>query len=646
MVYGVKLWPIGQALFASFRDRSQAFRRLGRMWEKTLVKSTIIPAKHSHCSRSSLGWVRLLSLFRRQPSKRAHLALALAMGLAVVSSGAHSWAASGDSAAKASIDQAINVHYLATNFEKAEQVLQDTIASCAGSCSPGVVARAWMYIGIIRGAGNQDLGGARDAFDQAVAVDSSVALDADLATDELRQSFEAAKANPGAAPSDEADFLDAVREEEPEAAASSTSGSATTVGNMRCTPDVTEVENRRPIPVSCETDEEATRATLYFKPNGMFRFSQISMHLDGDSWRGQIPCTATGPTGPLEWYVVAMDTGGLALDQHGSQDDPVTVSVVNSTTQAPPAYPGEQAPDRCLDPSDCPEEMRGTPACPVETDSGEGGAGAGWGLGCEKQNDCQSGLACIRGTCETPSSCEVDSDCVGGGICSDAMCTYSDDGSSSGPAPKNLVGLHAALDFVQMSGEGICKENPDFVCFVQDQPYYIGTDPNSVGGSFGSSLDPATVRVLLSYERIFANRFGLEGRAGVAFNTAPNSGLLVHIGVRAKYWFSGTAKGFRPYVMLGGGYGQVDGKKLVIVQEGAGTSDGWGRANNSCPDPSAPCNLNVNAYKKLGTSFVTAGGGAFWNLGGHGPALEFNVRYMMPASGLVLQPNLGYLVGF
>lgn len=614
------------------------------MWEKTLVKSTIIPAKHSCCARPTAGWLPFLSLFRRQPSQRSRWVLAIALGLAVSSSAAYGWAASGDSAAKSNIDQAINVHYLATNFEKAEQLLLDTIASCGGSCSPEVVARAWMYIGIIRGAGNQDLTGAREAFDQAVAADPNVALDGDLATDELRQSFESAKANAGSAPAGEDEFLDAVREEDE--FESAMSGASASVGNMRCTPDVTEVENRRPIPVSCETDEQATQATLYFKPNGMFRFSQISMRLEGDSWRGQIPCTATGPTGPLEWYVVAMDTGGMVLDQYGSQDGPMSVSVVTTTTQQPPAYPGQAPPERCLDPSECPEEMRGTPACPVEADSGEGGAGVGWGLGCEKQSECSAGLACIRGTCETPSSCEVDADCVGGGICADAVCSYSDDGSSAGPAPKNLVGLHFGLDFTQLSGEGICKDNTEFVCFVQDEPYYIGTDPNSVGGSFGNSIDLATVRVLLSYERIFANRFGIEGRAGVAFNGAPNSSLLVHLGVRAKYWFSGTARGFRPYVMAGGGYGQVDGKKLVIVQEQTGTTDGWGRVTGACPDPTVPCNLNVNAYRKLGTSFITGGGGAFWNLGGHGPAFEVNVRYMMPASGLVFQPNVGYLVGF
>jgi hypothetical protein len=58
-----------------------------------------------------------------------------------------------DNAANKKIDEAINEHYLATDFDKAEGVLTGTVTACGDKCSPGVLARAWMYVGIVRGSG-------------------------------------------------------------------------------------------------------------------------------------------------------------------------------------------------------------------------------------------------------------------------------------------------------------------------------------------------------------------------------------------------------------------------------------------------------------------------------------------------------------
>ncbi|HEX3871398.1 MAG TPA: hypothetical protein VHV77_13225, partial [Pirellulales bacterium] len=58
-----------------------------------------------------------------------------------------------DNAASKKIDEAINEHYLATDFDKAEGVLTGTINACGEKCSPGVIAKAWMYVGIVRGSG-------------------------------------------------------------------------------------------------------------------------------------------------------------------------------------------------------------------------------------------------------------------------------------------------------------------------------------------------------------------------------------------------------------------------------------------------------------------------------------------------------------
>ncbi|HET9953066.1 MAG TPA: hypothetical protein VFQ61_01110, partial [Polyangiaceae bacterium] len=54
-----------------------------------------------------------------------------------------------DAAANRKIDEAINTHYLATDFDKAEAVLTGTIKACDDKCSPQTLAKAWMYVGIV-----------------------------------------------------------------------------------------------------------------------------------------------------------------------------------------------------------------------------------------------------------------------------------------------------------------------------------------------------------------------------------------------------------------------------------------------------------------------------------------------------------------
>lgn len=98
-------------------------------------------------------------------------------------------AAPRDAAATKKIDEAINTHYLATEFDKAEATLTGTINACGDKCSPAVIAKAWMYVGIVRGSGKNDLKGAKEAFQKAVAADAKVTLDEALATPETKKAF-------------------------------------------------------------------------------------------------------------------------------------------------------------------------------------------------------------------------------------------------------------------------------------------------------------------------------------------------------------------------------------------------------------------------------------------------------------------------
>ena len=84
-------------------------------------------------------------------------------------------AAPKDGAALKKVDEAINVHYLATEFDKAEAMLLGVIKACGKDCSPSVIGKAYMYVGLVRGSGKNNLAGAKDAFEKAKAADPAVA---------------------------------------------------------------------------------------------------------------------------------------------------------------------------------------------------------------------------------------------------------------------------------------------------------------------------------------------------------------------------------------------------------------------------------------------------------------------------------------
>lgn len=561
-----------------------------------------------------------------------------------------------DKSANAKIDEAINVHYLSTNFEKAEGLLRGTLKACGDRCSPAVKARAWMYVGIVRGAGFQDMDGAAAAFMEAVTLYPKVELDRDLSTDDLKTLFDETGGSTSAPSSSDEDV---------EVSLDEGIGGAPG-GAMSCTPEVAEVETRRPVPVACETSQPATRALLYYKEFGASKWTQTAMGKSGTRWLAQIPCSATGLQGSLEWYVVATSAKGQPIDSYGSEAAPVEIMLVASTTLPPPAHPGKDAPPRCADLAECPEEMRGTPACPDTGGSGSGGGGS-WGDSCRRNSDCGSELVCLSGACESPPSCETDADCSGG-VCEAFLCRYDDEGgaSTSADGPKNLISIQIGLDLAQVGDEGICNSlsGSGYVCYVDGQTYAVPQfaangaisqyhHPESLSydaqqsGVIGSALAPSTVRILATYERLITPNIGIEGQAGTAFGGAPASSIakLLHLAVRGKYWFSGTGPGLRVYGSLGGGIGQVDAKKSVYVAEFAQDNSIFYQL--SCDPVTEPtCVRSVSAYKSLGTSFVTGGLGAFLNLGGHGPNLELNARVLFPESGFVIAPMGGYSFGF
>ncbi len=567
-----------------------------------------------------------------------------------------------DNAANKKIDEAINEHYLATDFDKAEGVLTGTVTACGDKCSPQVIARAWMYVGIVRGSGKNDQAGAREAFQKAIATDPEVKLDTALATPDTQKTFDGVGGASGSA----------TTPEPTPAPPAPAGGEEEGPGGMRCTPDAMEIETRRPIPVECQTDEEAATVELRYKPFGG-DWKTVKMTKVGDAFRGEVPCDETKTAGDLKVYARAKDAAGETTDNWGSKNSPINYTLGESVQAEPPAFPGEAAPARCADSAECPPDF---PGC----GDGKARGDVDWGGPCENSTQCKRGLLCESGVCETAPSCDVDSDCSTG-KCTDGKCDVGDDdGASSGPYKKNWFGLHYGIDIAVIGGSNVCGDGGGYECYTagsRSEPY---GGPPYPGTGIDTGTAMGTHRIMLSYDRAFTanimggvrlgwalfggppaiTSFGREDDPTTAEDESLDpsddkkiSFLPVHAEARFSYWFGRGAlgkKGLRPYVFLGGGLAQVDAKVPVTVYDCHGHPTGQNCVDGveppAGPDESTLPQKKLDAWKKLGQGFVTAGGGLVYAFTGNlGVQANFNFMYMLGSSGPVLEPSLGFVYG-
>ena len=549
-----------------------------------------------------------------------------------------------DNAASKKIDEAINEHYLATDFDKAEQVLTGTVVACGDKCSPPVIAKAWMYVGIVRGSGKNDQAGAKDAFQKALATDPTVKLDTQLATPETQKTVNDLSAGGGATAAVAA----------PAAAANEDAGDK---GGLKCTPDVRELQTLRPIPLECTSDEEVASMEIRYKPFGSDEWKAVKMKKVGDAFRGEVPCEATGSAGTLKVYVRAKDASGESVDSFGSKAKPIEFMALEASHATPPSYPGEAAPARCMAKEECPPDF---PGC----QSGPARGNKAWGQSCEATNECKLGLQCgSDGTCQAPASCETNADCDSG-VCTDNVCAESEAAAPSS-YKKNWLGLHFAQDIAIIGGSDVCsaasRANDGYSCFDEGtENVYDGNPFPGAGISTGTVI--ATRRLLVSFDRAFSPNLTLGARLGFAFSGGPagkgKSFLPFHGELRLAYWFGRGAlgkKGLRPYLHVGGGLAQVDGKVKVRVADCPETIVSNDDYNKCITGDKSVANENYNVtesrpmdvWRKMGQGFITAGGGVMYafkeNLGAQ---LNVNLMYMLPSSGMVIQPSLGVAYGF
>jgi hypothetical protein len=519
-----------------------------------------------------------------------------------------------DRSAQEKIKQALVEQYLDRNFGQAEEVLLGVIQACEDKCRPATLARAWMYVGIVRGSGNEDQHAAREAFETALGHDAAVELDLALATPETARTFEHTRdTRPKSGK-----VVPLLAEPRPgnsaPAGAVATSPANSSGAGLSCTPGVREVQTLRPIPFECRADSEATRMTLRYQEHGGADWQSIELKQAGDRFRAELPCEVTRNSGTLRVFVVATDAAGDPVDTLGSKNQPLQFAVDPQTRATPPAYPGEPAPPRCEERVLCPPDFPG---------------------------------------CEDPGA-------------------SSDNAAASGSTARrqtHWLGIHFAFDVGFIGGTEVCAtQNQDFDCFAAggEAPYPAALpagvgDPGELGDVYpgtgiGTGAAGGSLRALLSYDYVFSERVSTGLRLGYAFGGGPETldgrGFLpVHAEGRVSYWLRGSqARGWRPYLHLGGGIAQVDLKKSDLVvrdcSEEASRPAFFDciQANGQYDpvnEPELP-EKRLDVYRKLGNAFLTGGGGVLLPLGAHaGLQMSLNALLMLPSVGFVLQPSLG-----
>lgn len=112
-----------------------------------------------------------------------------------------------DKKAEKVLKQALDEDYLETRFDEAEKKLKGMLSQCGKKmCDPGVRARLYMALGLVRAGGQKKLEQATEAFVEALKIDGDLVPDTNLTTMEVTFAYDKAREELG---------LDPLEREEP-----------------------------------------------------------------------------------------------------------------------------------------------------------------------------------------------------------------------------------------------------------------------------------------------------------------------------------------------------------------------------------------------------------------------------------------------
>jgi hypothetical protein len=559
------------------------------------------------------------------------------------------FAAPKDAAAKKLDKEAMDNDFLNANFDAAEKKLTDAVKTCGDSgCTAKIKAQILIHLGIIQ-VNLTKVADGEKSFIEAIKTEASAAPEGDFTTPEIEKAFSEAKkkaSSPTAAATP---------------AAAGSSGAPAEGGGELTHPPVPESPVNTPVPIYAEPPEgmKVVKMIVMYRGFGGTEWKKLELKKSGNGWSGMIPCDEVGTTGDLKYYVKAVDDTGDTVAEVGKRDKPLVTKIKNQIEGDPPHLPSAAPPAKCQAKNECPPDF---PGCKSARECGN----KGWGATCERSKECQCGMYCKRDPGKDEGTCEE-----GAGEGEEG----GDGTPAAGPIKKNWIGLHVVQDLALISGDDVCgiesQNNAGYACFRDAEvvSQFTGSDQyhgNPIASGRGNAIQggiaPATTRVLASYDRVLFKNLTFGVRLGWAFNGGPqpehgNAFLPLHAEGRLSYWFLRdpfSKPGLRPFAFLAGGFAQVDTKVRVSVQEDT-TKYGDGCQTGVCTQTDTnggfvqdnPVAQKVDAWHKAGQGFMGLGLGAMYAFTARqGLVLDVKFSYMLPTSGTVLSPELGYMIGF
>jgi hypothetical protein len=498
-------------------------------------------------------------------------------------------AAPKDSAAEELAKKAIYTDYLGTKFEEAEKKLLQAIKLCKpnGACSDSVKATLYCDLGIVYAGGMNRNDDAKAQFALALKADPKVTPDSDLVSPEIEALFAEAKKGGGGGGTKPP-------KEEPGTAPTGGGG-----GDLIHTPPA-EQATLTPVPLFAQlpAGTSASRVQLSYKPFGASEWKALEMKPHGKGFGVEIPCVEIGSaSGDLSYYIQAFDAQQNLVSWSGTRQAPNKVPIRTLLQGDAPHLPGLPPPAKCQDTDVCPPDFPG----------------------CKGSGD------------KKPSCDPADPDCK------------PEEEKPQGR--KNWISISVQQDFLAMPGNNNTCYAADYDCFDSSGAYHGGppSAPLPYQGSgdvVNGGVSVTTTRLLAGYDRVIVAGFALGIRVGYAFRGGPQvphkpNFLPFHGELRASYWFGSDpfSRTVRPYLILNGGVGEIDGSVPVIVYQTAA-------------DYVSNTQTTWKAWRKVGTEFVGGGLGLMLAPGPrHGPFLEFKVAELLPTAGTSFNLAIGYALG-
>jgi hypothetical protein len=530
---------------------------------------------------------------------------------------------------------AMDVDFLSLDLAAAKKKLQDALKKCGeDKCSKKLVASLHRDLGVVL-VNNKDAKGGQSEFEAALEADENIVISKDyLDNPDVKKAWEAAKKAGASAPTTTATG-------KPTASATSTKPE-TNEGSITVKTAIAEAGYKLPIVIDIE--EEAEKIKLSYKTAAMDKYKTVEAKKAGKKYLVEIGCEDTQFPGEIKFYVRAYDGEGNEVDHAGTPKKPHLIKLVDKLPEGEEGatYPDGKEPEKCTDKADC---QPGFPCASANKKH--------QGDGCDNDDECDSGLACVPNDNGTK-------------WCYEAGEGQGTPKKAPSKAKRMWLGADFQIDALYLSGDSnVCKAST-WACVFHDpatgdhdvglaatdaHPDNINTWDDAAGNT-KAGMVVGTMRAFVSFDYFVTPNISVGARIGYAFNgnnAKTVSFFPLHAEVRGQYFFGKdplATTGLKPYVMASGGAAEFDApvQEIKVIpedQSGIACNDG------TSPSPGTPCRLTgVKGYRLAGQGFVALGGG-MWVLVTPNVSINVGLKalFPIPTFSFGLAPEFGIKIG-